>query len=79
MAFKMQSILRQYRHVKGRGGEILIMIAYLIYTGYLGYWFIFKPTLRLIVNTMNYQCDDGVKLFLVILGSWMHIAEQGPA
>lgn len=79
MVLRMQALLRQYNHVKGYSGERLVFIMYIIFCGNLVYWYMFKPVLRLYINTTPYECTDGVKKLMVVLNIWQHIAGYLPA
>lgn len=57
MGVKLQRIFRQFGHVEGRSGTVVMFVSYVFYCGFLFYWYIFKPVILLLINTSDFSCS----------------------
>ena len=71
MALRIQKLFRDFGHIKGRTGDIIIYGFYFIYFGYLLYFYIFRATILLMINTdRDFECGPIAKELFFILGVW---------
>ena len=66
----MQSFFRRFGKVNGYYGEIFMFAIYVIYFGNPVYWNIFKPTIRLLINTSDYTCTEFDQVMFAVLLYW---------
>lgn len=69
MAVKMQRLFRQYGHIKGYCGEILIAICYSMFCFYLSLWYLVQPITIVVINTSDYECSNLMKSVFMVLYS----------
>jgi hypothetical protein len=69
-AFNMQSLFRKFGHVKGYFAEVYVLTLYLVFWGYLGYWYVLKPILVWRLNTSDYFCTLPMEKAIAIFTLW---------
>lgn len=74
MFYQIQGLFRRFGHIKHYRLEILIVFAYFLFCGYFVYFYVFRPTIVLLINTSDFECSTLDKYLFVILGVWQEIA-----
>ena len=70
IALKMQILLRKSKLASGKSPDVLIICCYCFYCGYLFYWYLLKPSIRLLINVSPFVCDENLQEILAIFIIW---------
>lgn len=71
MGFKMQSIFKEFGHTTSYRGETVMVVCYFLFLGTLIEHWIVMPMYVFRINTSDFECSRGEKLFLMTAHTWL--------